>query len=95
MWCVLDPENGLLLEWVPLIGLLDGLQDAFVYPEADGDGEQSQADVGGDAHDAAHHQGEEQQQRGAEHHARGLHITPVEEIHHCRRKRRRMRRNDG
>lgn len=77
------------LEWVSLIWLLDGLQDAFVYPEADGYWEQSQADVGAHADDAAHHQGEEEQQGGAEHNACGLHITPVEEIHHCRRKRRR------
>lgn len=68
-----------------LVRLLDGLQDAFVYPEADGDGEQRQADVGEHAHDAARHQGEEQQQGGAEHHARGLHIPPVEEVQHCRR----------
>lgn len=79
------------LERVSLVGLLDGLQDAFVYPEADGDWEQSQADVGADAHDAARHQGEEEQQGGAEHHARGLHITPVQEIHHCRRERRKTR----
>ena len=70
-----------------VIRLLDGLQDAFVYPEADGDGEQSEADVGADAHDAAGRQREEEQQRGAEHHACRLHIAPVEEIHHCRRKR--------
>jgi len=74
---------------VPVIRLLDGLQDAFVYPEADGDREQSEADVGADAHDAAHRQGEEEQQGGAEHHTGGLHITPVEEIHHCRAKKRR------
>lgn len=70
------------LEWVSLIRLLDGLQDALVYPEADGDGEQSQADVGADAHDAAHGQREQQQQGGAEHHTCALHITPVEELHH-------------
>lgn len=75
------------LEWVSFIWLLDGLQDAFVYPEADGDWQQSQADVGAHADDAAHHQGEEQQQGGAKHNACGLHITPVE-IYHCRMKRR-------
>lgn len=69
-----------------LIWLLDGLQDAFVYPEADSDWEQSQADVRADAHDAAHRQGKEQQEGSAEHHACGLHIAPVEEIHHCRRR---------
>lgn len=70
------------LEWVSLVRLLDGLQDPFVDPEADGDGQQGQADVGDHAHNAARHQGEEQQQRGAEHHACGLHITPVHEVHH-------------
>lgn len=68
-----------------LIRLLDGLQDAFVYPEADGDREQSQADVGADADDAAHRQGEEQQEGGAEHHARGLDVAPVQKVHHCRK----------
>lgn len=87
IWCVYDGEGWNSLEWVSLIWLLDGLQDAFVYPEADGDWEQSQADVRGDAHDAAHRQGKEQQEGGAEHHACGLHIAPVEEIHHCRRRR--------
>lgn len=72
------------LERVPFIRLLDGLQDAFVYPEADGDGQQGQADVRDDAHDAARHQGQQQQEGGAKHHARCLHITPVHKIHHCR-----------
>ena len=76
------------LERVSLIRLLNGLQDAFVYSEADGDWEQSQADVGEDAHDAAERQGEEEQQGGAEHHGRALHIAPVEEIHDCRRRKR-------
>lgn len=65
-----------------LIGLLDGLQDPLVYPEADGDGEQRQADVGEDADDAADGQGEQQQQGGAEHHARRLHVAPVQQLHH-------------
>lgn len=73
------------LEWVSLIRLLDGLQDSLVYPEADGDGQQGQADVGAHAHDAAHGQGEKQQQGGAKHHTCVLHIAPVQEIHHCRR----------
>lgn len=72
------------LERVPFIRLLDGLQDAFVYPEADGDGQQGQADVRDDAHDAARHQGQQQQEGGAKHHARCLHITPVHKIHHCK-----------
>lgn len=65
-----------------LIGLLDGLQDAPVYPEADGDGEQRQADVGADADDAADAERQQQQQRRAEHHARRLHVAPVHQLHH-------------
>lgn len=77
------------LERVPFIRLLDGLQDAFVYPEADGDRQQGQADVRDDAHDAARHQGQEQQEGGAKHHACCLHISPVHKIHHCKRRKRR------
>lgn len=67
-----------------LIGLLNGLQDALIYPKADGDRQQGQADIRAHTDDAAHGEGEEQQQGGAEHHPCGLHIAPVEEIHHCR-----------
>lgn len=70
------------LEGVSLVGLLDGLQDALVYPEADGDRQQRQADVGAHADDAARHQREEQQQGGTKHHAGGLHIAPVQQVHH-------------
>lgn len=70
------------LEGVPLVGLLDGLQDALVDAEADGDGEQRQANVGADADDAARRQRQQQQQHRAEHHARRLHIAPVQQIHH-------------
>ena len=67
---------------MPFIGLLDGLQDALVYPEGDGDREEGQAHVGTHADDAAHRQGQQQQEAGAKHHARGLDITPVQELHH-------------
>lgn len=41
------------LEWVPFIRFLDGLQDALVYPECDGDGEEGQGHVGENTDDAA------------------------------------------
>lgn len=65
------------------VGLLDGLQDALVYPEADGYGEEGEAHVGADADDAAHSQGQEQKEAGAKNHACGLDITPVQELDHC------------
>lgn len=75
---------GYSLEWVPFIRLLDGLQDPLVYPEADGDREESQTDVGGDTDNAAQCQGEQQGEASAKHHARGLDIAPVQELYHCR-----------
>ena len=71
-----------LLEWMPFIRLLNGLQDALVYPEGDGDREEGQAHVGTHADDAAHRQGQQQEEAGAKHHARGFDITPVQEPHH-------------
>lgn len=87
--CAYLSWSGGSLERVSFIRLLDGLQDALVYPEADGDGQQGQANVRDDAHDAARHQRQQEQEGGAKHHTCSLDIAPVHKIHHCPRRERR------
>ena len=50
-----------LLEWVTLVRFLDGLENALVYPEGDGDREEGKSHVGEHTDDAAHGQGEQKQ----------------------------------
>lgn len=71
-----------LLEWVPFIRFLDGLQDALVYPECDGDGEEGQGHVGENTDDAAYAERQQEQETGSKHNPCVLHITPVQKVHH-------------
>jgi len=62
--------------------LLQRWEDAPVDAVADGDGQSDQGEVREDAEHREESQRQQQDQRAAEHHARLLSITPVNEIHH-------------
>ena len=51
-YCGIFTEALILLEGVPIAGLLHGLDDRLVDAEGDGDTEQGQQQVGDDADDA-------------------------------------------
>lgn len=83
-YCGIFTEALILLEGVPIAGLLHGLDDRLVDAEGDGDTEQGQQQVGDDADDAEGCQWQQQQHGQAEHQARLLGVSPVYQILHCR-----------
>lgn len=80
------PSAAVLLERVPLIGLLHSLDHRLVDAEGDGDAEQSQQQVGDHADDAEGCKRQQHQQGQAERHARLLGVSPVNQILSCREK---------
>lgn len=66
--------------------LLYSLDDRLVDPEADGDEEQSQDEVRNHTDDTESCQGKQHDQRGAEDKPGLLHVSPENQVVHCRRK---------
>lgn len=83
-YCWIFREALVLLEGVPIAGLLHGLDNRLVDAEGDGDTEQGQQQVGDDADNAEGCQRQQQQHGQAEHQARLLGVSPVYQILHCR-----------
>lgn len=72
-----------LLEWVALSGLLYSLQDILVDPEAEGDSQDGQGEIGQHAQDRETGEWQKDKQHGAKDHSCLLHIPPVDQIQHC------------
>lgn len=72
-----------LLEGVSVAGLLHGLDNRLVDAEGDGDAEQCQQQVGGHADEAEGRQRQQQQHGHAEHQARLLGVSPVDQVLDC------------
>lgn len=70
--------------------LLHSLDDRPVDPEADGDREKSQDEVRNHTDDTESCQGKQHDQRGAEDKPSLLHISPEDQVVHCKRKGRKL-----
>lgn len=73
----------LLLEWMAVLSLLNGLEHILVESEGEGDGQNSESRVRDDGNDWDHRKWQEDSQNGTEHDATLAGIPPVHQVRNC------------